>query len=203
MSEQVKVDNEPGSDWDERKRVAAAIAEGEQKAPVVRGTTKAQAGFFAAVRQRGMLNAMLDGPAEAFEANNPGFKCRWEFSPKNGDKTMVTAREAVGFHLADASQLGEGTDSAQKSGAIQRGDLVLMYAPKELVDMIAAEDARAAHEDHKLPETTYREHVRGIKAKLSDGTVVGGEPVGNIRRTVESRDLVAEPSQSLDVEGGE
>jgi len=141
---------------------------------------------------------MLDGAAQEFEAANPSMRARWEYLPANGDRTWVVAREALGFTIADASQLGNLTESQQKKGPVVRGDLILMYAPKEIVDMIAAEDAKAAEEDAKTPETTYREHIRSLRVKLSDGTVATGEPIGNVRRTQEERTLVAEPSQELE-----
>ena len=104
-------------------------------ARVVRGIGKTKAEFFAAVRNRGVLNAMLDGPAIAFEEAKPGLKCRWEFAPKTGDNTMVVAREALGFRVVDASEVGPLTDSQQKKGPVQRGDLILMCAPEEIMKM--------------------------------------------------------------------
>ena len=199
MSETVGVKYDP-----ETKQFSGPSEDEAKEVQTVRGLDKVKSSFFAAVRGRGLLNTMLDGPALAFEQANPGMKARWEYNPPNGDNTMVVAREALGFELVDASQLGEFvTKSAQKSGPVRRGDLVLMYGSKELVDMIAAEDAKAAWEDWKLPETTYREHVRSLKVKLSDGTIVEGVPVGKVKRTFEEMEMIADPSQGLATEGGE
>ena len=198
MSDTVKAKQVKGFD-----RLKKESGEDEENLSTVRGMDKTKASFFAAVRGRGLLNAMLDGPAKQFEEANPGMRTRWEFLPSNGDRTMVTAREAIGFQVADASQLGGHTESEQKQGPVVRGDLILMYAPKELVDAIAAEDAKAAYEDWKMPETQYREHVKSLKVKLSDGTIVEGEPVGSMKRTFEQKEMIADPSEQFAAEGGE
>jgi hypothetical protein len=143
---------------------------------------KKKAEFFAAVRARGVLNTMLDGPALAFEANNPGWRTRWEYAPPNGDPTFVVAREAMGFRTVDAAEIGEKTASEQKSGVVRRGDLILLAAPEHIVNAIEMEDARVAYEDWKLPETSYREHLKSIRARLRDGTEKGATPIGSIKQ---------------------
>jgi len=145
-------------------------------------TDKKKAEFFAAVRARGVLNTMLDAPALAFEQKNPGWRARWEWAPSNGDNTFVVAREALGFRVVDAAEIGEKTASEQRTGPIRRGDLILMAAPAHIMDAIEEEDARRAYEDWKLPETSYREHIRTIKARLRDGSEKGVTPVGQITR---------------------
>lgn len=188
-------------DWSNR------FTEGEQKVAeaeeqTVRGLTKKQAEFFAAVRMRGMLNTMLETPAKVFEEQNPDMKCRWEWWPPNGDNAMVVAREAQGFRLVYAKEVST-TTSSDREGIVRRGDLVLMAGPKVLVDMIHAEDARAAQEDYKLSETAYREHLKNeVKVRLRDGTIVTGQPIGSVKRTVETIDNVREPQHEL-AEGGE
>lgn len=143
--------------------------------------TKKHAQFFAAVRARGILNSMLDGPALAYEKANPGMRARWEYNPPSGDKMMVVAREGIGFHLVDAKELGEKTASEQKEGHVKVGDLILMAAPEHIVAAVEMEDARAAYEDFKLPVQSYKDHIRGIKAKLHDGTMKETEPTGDVR----------------------
>jgi len=97
---------------------------------------KKHSAFFAAVRARGILNHMLDGPAKAFDDSNPGFKARWEYCPASGDKTFIVAREGLGFHIVDASELGDKTTSEQKEGPVKVGDLILMAAPDYVVAAI-------------------------------------------------------------------
>lgn len=154
--------------------------------------------FFAAVRARGILNHMLDGPAKAFDDNNPGFKSRWEYCAAGGDKTFIVAREGLGFHVVDAAELGDKTDSEQKEGPVRVGDLILMAAPDYVVAAIEMEDARAAFEDFKLPEESYRQHLRSIKAKLHDGSFKEVEPTGSIR--VHQEEVTAPPGSGLDHE---
>lgn len=148
-----------------------------------------QATFFAAVRARGMLNAMLDGPSKRFEEENPGFRCRWEYDPPGdrGDHTMVIAREAMGFKLVDASEMGDLTASEARTGPVRRGDLVLMAAPDEIVDLLELEDAKMAHEDFHLPEATYREYLESLKVKTKSGEMMGSRATGRIRQTVEQK----------------
>lgn len=143
--------------------------------------TRKRAQFFAAVRARGILNSMLDGPARLYEEANPGFRARWEYNPPSGDKMMIVAREGIGFHIVDAKELGSKTESEQKEGPIKVGDLILMAAPEHVVAAIEMEDARAAYEDFKLPVQSYKDHIRGIKAKLHDGTIKETEPTGDVR----------------------
>lgn len=142
---------------------------------------KEHSAFFAAVRKRGVLNAMLDKPTEDFERNNPGFRARWEYCPPNGDKTLIVAREGLGFKIADANQLGPRTASEQAEGPVRVGDLILMYAPNHIVEAIEMEDARTAYEDFRTPKATYEEHLKGIKVRLKDGSQKGTEAVGDIK----------------------
>lgn len=157
---------------------------------------KKSSAFFAAVRARGVLNAMLDGPALAFEENNPGWKARWEYAPKD-DTTFIVAREAMGFRIVDASELGELTESEQKQGPIRRGDLILMAGPEDIVAAIAEDDAKRAAEDFKLPLTSYKEHLKGIRVTTKSGDVAGPEPVGDVKVTQET---VGVPDQKHELE---
>lgn len=161
---------------------------------------KRSAEFFAAVRARGLLNAMLDGPALAYERANPGWRARWEYFPAGpgADNTMVVYREGVGFKLVDAAELGEKTASEQADGLVRRGDLVLMAGPEDLVNELELEDAKRAYDDYKLPEAAYREHVESIRVKRKDGTEEKGRPFGSITRTTETLG----PTQGLRSEGG-
>lgn len=146
---------------------------------------KKHSNFFAAVRARGILNTMLDEPVRKFEASNPGWRARWEYCPPSGDKTLIVAREGMGFRIVDAKELGEATPSGQKEGPIRVGDLILMAAESHIVAAIEMDDAKAAFEDYKLPEESYREHIRGIKARLRDGTEKPTQPVGGVRTAQE------------------
>lgn len=146
---------------------------------------KQHSAFFAAVRKRGVLNAMLDEPANKFELHNPGFRARWEYCPANGDKTFIVAREGLGFRVVDAGELGEATASGQTEGPVRVGDLILMAAPDHIVDAIDLQDAKMAYEDWKVPQATYEESIRGLKTRLRDGSIKQTEPVGSIRVTTE------------------
>lgn len=168
--------------------------------PIEPAMPKKYSKFFAAVRARGILNAMLDGPVKAFEEANEGFRCRWEYAPPSGDNTLIVAREGMGFRIVDASELGDLTDSQQKDGPVRCGDLVLMAAPEEIVNMVEYEDAKAAFEDFKLPETTYRKHLETIQVRTKSGELVSPAPTGRIRMTTEAVGA-REPQHELETGG--
>lgn len=155
-------------------------------------TDKRRGEFFTGVRERGLLNAMLDAPAKAFERSHPDMKCKWEFAPTSGDVSMLTMREAQGYRVVDAAEISGQTDSAQKTGPLRRGDLVLMAAPTEIHEELLAQDAEAADLDYKTPETTYKEHMANMEFRLKDGTTRRGKGFGEIRRTQEETPI---PSQ--------
>lgn len=152
-----------------------------------RTATKPSADFFISVRKRGILNTMLEGPALKFQELNPGWATRWEWYPANGDTTLVTAREASGYRVVDAEELGEtASNFAQKTGPIRVGDLVLMAAPQEIHDSSLAADALAAEEDLKMPETAFRQNLESNKARSQQfGTEEVAKPVGKVTHTVE------------------
>jgi len=132
--------------------------------------------FFGAVRDRGLLNSMLDGPSKAYEAKFPGKRCHWEYWPLNGDNTMVVAREAMGYELVDANDIA-ATASSTPHGVVRRGDLVLMAVDVEIADAVREQDERAAKADRDLPVTTYEESLRANKVRLSSGDVDYAKPV--------------------------
>ena len=177
------------------RETAPATEKGAEAQRMADNLAKKHSKFFAAVRARGILNSMLDGPIIKFDSNNPGQRARWEYAPPGGDKMMVVAREGLGFHVVDAIELGETTESGQKSGPVQVGDLILMAAPDHIVAAIEMEDARAAYEDFKLPVQSYRDHIRGIKARLRDGTDKETEPVGDVKL---HQEIVQAPGAGLD-----
>lgn len=144
---------------------------------------KAKSDFFAAVRQRGMNNALLDEPAQSYMRSHPGMEAKWEYCPPNGDNSLVIAREMQGFKIIDASEI-QGTASSQKSGPVRRGDLILMAAPKEIYGLIRETDAKAALEDLKLPETSYRDALEANVVQTSGGPD-RARPIGQITRTTE------------------
>lgn len=144
--------------------------------------------FFVATRERGLLNAMLDGPALEFERSNPGWRAKWEYAPLN-DNSLVTAREAMGFRVVDASELTESTASAQKSGVIRRGDCILMACPEEVHQMIAQSDAEAAAKDAQASESTYRDNVKGLTVSKRTGEQIPTRPIGEVRRGGETQDV--------------
>jgi len=149
---------------------------------------KKQTPFFVGVRQRGMLNTIMSEPARAYEEKNPERRTKWEYAPASGppgSDVLLVQRKAQGFTEVLNSEVGDG----KAPGAVRVGDMVLLSAPADLVEELELEDAMLAHEDAKLPETTYKENVRNVKVKLRDGTVQEGRPVGTIRRHEEVRDL--------------
>lgn len=166
--------------------------------------TKRTGDFFTAVRERGLLNSMLDEPAHAFMQAHPDMMCKWEFSPTSGDNSMVTYREAQGFRLVDASELGTVTQSSQKTGPLRRGDLVLMAAPQDVYQSILDADAEAADLDYKVPETAYKDHMNNLKVRLASGEERRGKGFGEIRRTYEETSIpTGVASESNPQKGGE
>jgi hypothetical protein len=167
-------------------------------------TEKRKGDFFTGVRERGLLNTMLDEPAQKFEALHPELKAKWEHSPASGDTSMVVYREAQGFRLVDAGELGPVTESGQKSGPVRRGDLVLMAAPREVYEAILAADAEAADLDYRTPELTYKEHMRGLQVRLNSGEIRRGKGFGEIRRTMEETSIPHEVAAEVNrSEGGD
>lgn len=150
---------------------------------VVTNDPKARAAFFVAVRQRGLVNAMLEQMESIARRKFPGYATRWEFAPPNGDDAMVTAREAQGFRVVHNSDLGEG----RRTGPVRRGDLILMIGPKELVAELASMDARAALEDLKAPEEAFRSSLESRKVTTKVGTEEHAKPFGEIKQTTEVR----------------
>jgi hypothetical protein len=153
--------------------------------PNVLPSGKARADYFAAVRARGMLNARMDTLSEAFERANPSMKTKWEWYPANGDNSLVTAREAMGFIVVDAADV-PGTESSQKSGPIRVGDMVLMAAPADLMDAILALDAEAAEQELRQPERVFRESLERNKVRLpSTGEEDYARPIGRVTQKTE------------------
>lgn len=162
---------------------------------------KKVADTFAAVRERGMLNAGLDVLAARYQEDHPGMVCRWEYYRPADDmgKDQVLMREAMGWKLADYGDFVNKTESSPMSGIIRRGDLVLMAAPKEVDEAYRMQDAVAAHADLKAPERAYKDNVKEkTKVRLNDGTEDQATGIGQIK--------VAEqwvtPRTTNDTEGG-
>lgn len=144
---------------------ATEVASGKKLAP-----------FFAAVRDRGLLNSMLNGPALLVEEKYPDKKAHWEYWPANGDNTMIVAREGMGYELVDASEI-VATESSTSKGIVRRGDLVLMKVDKEIWEAVREQDEKAAKADRDLPVTTYEESLRANKVRLSSGETDYAKPV--------------------------
>lgn len=128
---------------------------------------------------------MMTNPEEQYKESHPDEDVRWEFSPPNGDQTMVIAREGMGFHVVQASDLPNGSTTG-RTGAIRVGDMVLMAGPKRLTSMIKEMDDRAALEDLRSPETAYRDSVTRTKATNSTGEKVGAAPIGQVLQHAEA-----------------
>jgi len=158
------------------------------------GTIKNE--FFVAVRKRGMVNAMLDGPKEQYERENPGWSCRWTYAPISGDLGMVTHYESVGYHTVNYEDLP--SNGSGKTGPVRVGDLVLQAAPTVIHEALHDEDARRASEDLNLPATTYRENLEAHKVRRRDGVMDHARPIGTIRQTQQE----VKPT-NLDSDGGE
>lgn len=145
---------------------------------------KLQADFFTTVRERGLINAMMQRPAYQYMADNPDDATRWEFSPTNGDQSLVQAREAMGWRVVDASELPQ-TASSQKSGPVRVGDAILMAGPKELDEMTRAADAQLAEDDVRMPERAFYDNLENTKVRRKDGAVDQAKPTGGTRITHE------------------
>jgi len=146
-------------------------------------TGKKSAEQFAAVRERGMLNASLDTLAKRFEEQNPGRRARWEFYKPNSDngEDQVIMREGMGWKLANYDDLGDKTESAPKSGLIRRGDLVLMHADVATHEAYARQDADAAHADLQAPKAAFEDALDNNRVKLSDGSTDQAKGFGQIK----------------------
>lgn len=167
--------------------------------PESRNGDKKTATAFAAVRERGMLNAGLDVLAKRYEEANPGRKCRWEFYT-SGDmgKDQVIMREGMGWKLADYSEFGGHTESTPQTGIVRRGDLVLMHTDEVTDREYRLQDAMAAHADLKAPERAFKDSVEQRKVKLEDGTTDQARGVGQIK----VREEIVSVRPDKDSEGG-
>lgn len=192
----------PRLDTEEVRSRANAAVEQDKRLVDQLGPDKAQ--FFLAVRRRGQLNAMLDGPALQYERLHPDRLTRWEYAPQDGDNSMVIAKEAMGFSLVDASELYDPEDesrpaSAPTKGPVRCGDMVLMSGPRELVEFIHMEDARAAYEDWKLPETLYNESLAArTTVRSPSGQELHAVPFGKVTQQLEHlQGPVREPDREI------
>lgn len=158
----------------------------------VKSPDKRRADYFTAVRDRGMLNASLDVLSKQFDEahKEEGLVSKWEYYNPNvqGGTDLVSHREVYGFRLVDASEIDFGgglTPTAQKEGPVRRGDLVMMCAPREVINMIRLEDAKAANDDLKAPQEAFKKNVEDNKVKTSSGEVQGAVPFGTIKQSTE------------------
>lgn len=139
----------------------------------------------APVQQEGRLAQILGGPVKRFEELYPGQRCRWEHMPNKEDMSTVGFREAQGYHIVKAEELNPDTESAQRTGPIRRGDLILMAAPVEVHEALLAQDAQAADDDFRTPELTYKEELSRKQYASTDGGTTPGVGFGKIKRTYE------------------
>lgn len=155
---------------------------------------------FASVRERGMLNAGLDALAQVFVEENPSIAVRWEYYSPSSDngQDMVTMREAMGWTLCDYSDLKKTTATTPKKGLVRRGDLVLMWAPKEVDEHYRLQDAMAAHVDLRAPQIAFQDALEKNKVQLSDGSEDRAKGVG----TIKVREEFATLKPSKDSGGG-
>lgn len=156
-----------------------AVPESKETAAAPKNTAKQ----FAAVRERGMLNAGLDVLAQRFEEQHPGRKVRWEhYSPTAEQGTdSVTMREGMGWKLADYADFDDQTESGAKKGLVRRGDLVLMHTSIENHNDYLAQDADAAHADLQAPKAAFEDALDNNKVKLSDGSTDQAKGFGQIK----------------------
>jgi hypothetical protein len=147
--------------------------------------------FFVATRERGLLNSMLETTAKKFEETHQGRKTRWEYAPP-GDNSLVVAREALGFRVVDASEVGNLTANQQKEGIVRHGDLILMEGPAELVEEMLKFDGRAADSEAQLSDQSYRDNIKSISVTDKSGVEHEGNAVGSMRKTTE---VIGAPEQ--------
>lgn len=170
----------------ENKRIAsfyvAARDRGESSESADAPTRKPPA------KRQGMLGQLMNAPMEKYLALHPDMACRWEHVPNDNNMSMVPFREGQGYHIVDASELSPDTDSAQKTGPIRKGDLVLMACKAEIQQAILDQDAEIADADYRTPETTYKEAMAEKIYKTGDGTVLPGSGFGKITRKTEEID---------------
>lgn len=135
--------------------------------------------------RRGMLGQIMNAPMEKYLELHPEMACRWEHMPRDDAMSLVPFREAQGYHIVDAAELGPTTQSAQKTGPIRKGDLVLMACPKETQDAIDTQDYEAADNDFKTPERTYKEAMEQKSYETKSGEVLRAPAFGKITRSNE------------------
>lgn len=147
------------------------------------GQPKKSASQFAAVRERGMLNASLDILARRYEEQHPGRKTRWEHYQPGTEQGAdnVTMREGMGWQLADFSDFNDLTETSLKKGIVRRGDLVLMHTDVKNHEAYLAQDAEAAHADLQAPKTAFDDALDNNKVKLSDGGTDQARGFGQIK----------------------
>lgn len=147
-----------------------------------RGETP-QAGKAPPIRQ-GHLGQLMNLPMEKYLELHPGMACRWEHMPSDQNMSLVSFREAQGYHVVDASELKPTEQSSQKTGPIRKGDLILMACPEEVQAAILAQDAEVAENDYRTPERTYKDAMADKQYRTGDGTKPGAA-FGKIVRTTE------------------
>lgn len=135
--------------------------------------------------RQGQLGMIMNMPMLRFQELHPEQRCRWEHVPEKDSMSLVPFREAQGYHVVQAEELNPEQASAQKTGPIRKGDLILMAAPKEVHEAILGQDSEAAENDAYMPERTYKEALAAKQYKAGDSQVLPGRPFGEIRRSTE------------------
>jgi hypothetical protein len=156
--------------------------------------------FFASVRERGMLNASLDSLAQQYEDGHPGEGTRWEiYRPgETGGTDMVAFREGQGFKAVRQKDLVSDRPSDSiipDDGIVRRGDLVLMAGPRELINEMRLQDAKAAHADLKAPQNAFEANVKANAVRTSSGASESAKPFGKVQQIVEDVPKVAAGEQ--------
>lgn len=151
---------------------------------------------FAAVRDRGILNAGLDGLSKRYEEGHKGESTRWVRYQPDRDNGLdeVINYEGMGYKVVEYPDLGEGTVSSKsRTGPVKRGDLVLMAAPNEIHNLIRLQDAQAAEADRRLPQTAFQENLDKTRVRRSDGETDQARMTGTVKEKIET---VAVPSST-------
>lgn len=154
---------------------------------------------FAAVRSRGMINASMDALAKAFEDLNKekNLGTRWEFYNPNitGGQDLVQFREGEGYIVVTWEMMpNQAETKVDRKGFVRRGDLVLMAAPRHIIQEQLRQDAAVANADIKAPEAAFKSSLDSRQVRRpSDGETDQAKGTGQIKVKHEE---IAPPRQS-------
>lgn len=138
------------------------------------------------VRSKGRINGMLEHLGEMFRKNNPGWDCRWVYSPSHRPElTNVIARKAEGYQDVYAKELGIEVPGIHADEVVRVGDVILMKLPAEEREAKKQELAEAAQDAAKSVDRRFYESIEEIS---TPGMTEEHRPRPRGRSVIEERD---------------